>query len=1312
MGEKKRKKPLEINEFLRKKVLSLVLCVAVMLSVMVLGAGAAFSDQDQIENTEAVDACSALNIIGGYEDGSFHPERNIKRSEITKMICVALNGGKDPNVGTNEVPTFTDVRGTADAWAEGYIEACVAQGIVSGVGGGRFSPAGNVTGAQLAKMLLVALGYNSDNEGFIGNAWETNVNVRAAQKHLYDGLEKMDTSAAVTRDQAAQMVWNAMQAYEVEYKTNIITDENGNLVTQVVVQDKVVGSNNDKITLLRDKYSAWVNVGTLTVVDGSNLTISMNAADKAASDLVYENSDNVVFTKVSTDYSALMGQKVKVMFKNGNTNEVIGVYATGDNTVVTAYKNEIGTESGKIVIGNTSYSLDTKGVKTIVDGVVQSSNWNAVDFKSSTSPDVVTLIDSDSDSKLDTAVIKTVDVQKVTFASTTQIIAGGKTYKFSDENIATGVAKDDFVVITKNLYNDNLDITIASKATGTVDATKGSSSAYSDYQIDGTWYAAAADRDEINASVKAGTKVEYVVVNNILFYAVKTSSTSSTLEDVLFVAYVGQDGLSNDQARVMFPNGSKSTVTLKKTVDENGAAIAAGKFYEFTKSGDQYELTNVKEYPGAANTEQYKDYYGDYTYFGTENLNGQAASNGPTDVLGNVGKIDDNADVIIYQPQNASGAYESTPSDVVKAEIKHITGKQLKSNGSVLNSSTLVTATLGAFQSKVDGFERATVLAVTYTGAWSNIDSLASNSNYGFLVADAEKVADGIRLQMITADQDSVITVYADKSNVTDFDKGAVVGYSSITEGTDGKQIVNDPTVIKAYDSSSNPNGIKAASISATNGTDKISTASDSEMDLDDFTTVIYTSSYNNTIEKVKDGKPAKAEDGRTNILYIKDTVAIIDANEIVGQVYATKTVDYTAILDSNSNIDSSKISSLQWTNASTGQTYNGKALTKVYDNSVWNLSITTKTAGKLEVTVGGSPVISKELSAGQNYNETTLGSIKTTGNIVITFGASSSSTGATLTDPDVFDIGSAFANNTTVTVKGKVPTSFDVPNGKTLVLETATLQDATTITGNGTVQVKSLDAAGKNITAADATIDLTGATIYNDSALTGLSSVKDDTATVEAARVTKLLGYTTAGTVTVKNVSGALTVSATGKTLNMGDAASTVSVTNGTVSAGNVTGDVTVSGGALTAKALSGKLTLSNSVTVTVDSVAGEITDAAGTTLTINNGVLSAATAFASSTINGTVTLKAEQKGSVLEAIIPASGAKLTLTVASDNTATVSNVGAGLKFWATAGSSGSMDGTSAVTTGVIAADTYVYAANAYYGGSGSSSESTVWVAE
>ena len=44
---KLRSKALRGKEFPQKKVLSLVLCVAVMLSVMVMGAGAAFSDQDK-----------------------------------------------------------------------------------------------------------------------------------------------------------------------------------------------------------------------------------------------------------------------------------------------------------------------------------------------------------------------------------------------------------------------------------------------------------------------------------------------------------------------------------------------------------------------------------------------------------------------------------------------------------------------------------------------------------------------------------------------------------------------------------------------------------------------------------------------------------------------------------------------------------------------------------------------------------------------------------------------------------------------------------------------------------------------------------------------------------------------------------------------------------------------------------------------------------------------------------------------------------------------------------------------------------------
>ena len=135
-----------------------------------------------------------------------------------------------------------------------------------------------------------------------------------------------------------------MNAYEVEYKTTIITGEDGKLETIVTVQDKVVGTTSDKITLLKDKYNAWVNVGTLTGISSNTITITMSDADKAVSDLEPASGVNTVsFSKLTTDYSNLLGQKVKVMFKDGKVNEVLGVYATSDNTVYTTVANALTT---------------------------------------------------------------------------------------------------------------------------------------------------------------------------------------------------------------------------------------------------------------------------------------------------------------------------------------------------------------------------------------------------------------------------------------------------------------------------------------------------------------------------------------------------------------------------------------------------------------------------------------------------------------------------------------------------------------------------------------------------------------------------------------------------------------------------------------------------------------------------------------------------------------------------------------------------------------------------------------------------------
>ncbi len=638
-----------------------MLCVAVMLSVMVMGAGAAFSDQDKIKNTEAVDACVALNIIGGYEDGSYHPERNIKRSEITKMICVALNGGKEPNVSTNTTPTFSDVRGTSAAWAEGYIESCVAQGIISGVGGGRFSPNGNVTGTQLAKMLLVSLGYNANTEEFVGNAWATNVNVRASQKGLYEGLESMDTSAAITRDNAAQMVWNAMNAYEVEYKTTIVTGEDGKLETIVTVQDKVVGDNDDKITLLEDKYDAKAITGTLTKVkqDNGKSTYNITIENAKYNGGTY-NGGTVSYTDVSKDYSDLLYQNVRVLVKpdkNGKDAVVYGVYATGKNTVQTGLLADLKMDGTKAKLDGTKYDLANTNT-VYVDGVKQSDNiktWlttngegNATYGKGSE----VELLAVDGTSDYSILKVTTFEVKEITYVGSDYVTAGTK-YSDDDYVISDGLKKGDYALISKgsNYADSKGRIEKATVVEGKVTSTKGSD----EVMIDGTWYTmnTGVTAPKLNASAKL------VLVNGYV-YAVDTVTAGSS--DVALVVEVGNSntvGSKYYQARLILADGTDKVVNIEKNdgndqaLDSKNFAGYSNKLAAYDVSKDVYTLTFITTASDQKDMAGYENFYyaEDATIDGsvrTSNVKGfTGASDNTYKETVNRAYFDDNATVFV-----------------------------------------------------------------------------------------------------------------------------------------------------------------------------------------------------------------------------------------------------------------------------------------------------------------------------------------------------------------------------------------------------------------------------------------------------------------------------------------------------------------------------------------------------------------------------------------------------------------------------------------------------------------------------------------
>ena len=492
-----------------KRALSLALAMVMVLSMMVIGAGAAsyddFSDKDEIVNKEAVNVLVELGVIEGKDTGAFDPTGIITRGEMAKIICVVLNKGQDPNLGAVNSNTYTD---TVGHWAAPYIEYCTTLGIVAGKGDGTFAPNDTVTGSEAAKMLLVALGYNAQYENMIGANWAVATNVLANKNGLYDGLSIM-VDEGLTRDNAAQMMYNALDAEVVWYDYAVIPD--GDSVSAVTTAK----SYDDNRTLLTDKFGAVKVEGVVVANEYAELGdanldddgIAHGDALKAGKtkiaitndeELETLNDGKALFTdgvfEVASGAEAL-GRGVAIYAKPSTSSNradkatVIGsVIISGDNNVVTDTSgdsindvlddNDLDADEDIAVYANYGAKLNAAVLKE--DGDTDGTRVYAGVEK--------IVIDSDGDGDADVVLLNTYELGKVTKYSTKDdgsiTVSAGTTFKSSDAADVVGfddVARDDYVLaayIGNKLYVEKAE-TVAGELTAyktdsslTVDDTK------------------------------------------------------------------------------------------------------------------------------------------------------------------------------------------------------------------------------------------------------------------------------------------------------------------------------------------------------------------------------------------------------------------------------------------------------------------------------------------------------------------------------------------------------------------------------------------------------------------------------------------------------------------------------------------------------------------------------------------------------------------------------------------------------------------------------------------------------------------------
>lgn len=469
-----------------KRVLSLVMMIALLAGLMIVGASAAyqdFTDKDKIENKVAVETLVELNVIAGKEDGSFYdPEGLLTRAEAAKLVCVVLNGGKEPVLGNPDYVSYKDTKGT---WGAAYIEYVTSLKIVAGDGQGYFKPDETVTGTQLAKMLLVALNYDANFENLVGNQWDSKTDALANQTELYEGLASgFVTSDPLNRDDAAQIIYNALTAHLVEY-TSAGTD--GSVGTHAVETNATVLSkyfNTDAIVGIVLANNVFAIDGGAETADGKIRVWVDNVNDIDYGDIETLPAD------VDND---MVGQEVTVYVKNfgKTTQSVLGsVIATENNKIVTTTAALEDDDDVDDFLKDNDLTVDANS-GVVINGVF--SDAGADNVKGDTCLQMAKagserrLIDNDNDGTVDVAFVTNKTLSKVTIYNTKEseiTLAGANKMSFDDIVAYDGIAKGDYV-----LYVTYGSVTYIEKAQTVTGKVASFNKANNKATIDGTAYA-------------------------------------------------------------------------------------------------------------------------------------------------------------------------------------------------------------------------------------------------------------------------------------------------------------------------------------------------------------------------------------------------------------------------------------------------------------------------------------------------------------------------------------------------------------------------------------------------------------------------------------------------------------------------------------------------------------------------------------------------------------------------------------------------------------------------------------------------------
>lgn len=341
-----------------KKFISIALAAVMTTSMAAVSVNAAdFTDEgSSIKYGEAVDVVSALNIMGKSSDGTFAPDDMLTRGEATKIICNMMLGNIAVNAENTE---FSDV--SADNIYAPYIEYCASNGIISGYGDGTFNPDGFVTGDEFLKMLIMALGYNSAQEGISGSNWAKQVETLSDNLGLTKGNNNFVGSENITCQEACLYILNTLKSDMVTYNGSAVAVTSAENSNSIYDETEGEASNETPdVVQFAEKFFPELTLSGDTVY---TWTYTDNGATKKIGSYVDEEkyaidrTGDVFFYNHSTPVASGVIDGISVNYYDAIINGVPTVAAVeaggafdGTNPTTGLYLNYTTDDSGKYIV--------------------------------------------------------------------------------------------------------------------------------------------------------------------------------------------------------------------------------------------------------------------------------------------------------------------------------------------------------------------------------------------------------------------------------------------------------------------------------------------------------------------------------------------------------------------------------------------------------------------------------------------------------------------------------------------------------------------------------------------------------------------------------------------------------------------------------------------------------------------------------------------------------------------------------------------------------------------------------------------------